>query len=401
MALHETATGKRIRSIRTEDSFPMAVSPDGTLSVWTGVVKPTDQTEKVLGRWKEKVVVRRLDTGRELFVIGTGDDLRLDEEVTQVIISPDSRLIALNSRWEAASFTRSEIVPAYRLVEVVSGRDVVNEFSADYPWTIFTPGGWPLAGSHQIKRIMAPVGGMIREDRSSIRVVDAITRQAIGELPGHPTTTNPWAVSAQGTFFASANSNHTILVWDLTQQGLKLPARRKDITREQLEGLWTDLSGEDARKAFRAAADLAAVPAQSVPFLCQRLKPVVGPPPQSIANHIKDLENEKGEAREKARAALEQLGELAEPMLLQVLEAKPVLETRRRVEQVLEKLDRARPSPERLRAARSVAVLEHADTTEAWKHLKLLATGAPGAWLTREARSSLERRASRPEGPPR
>src|SRR5262249_795782 len=32
LALYETATGKRIRSIKREDSFPQAVSPDGALS---------------------------------------------------------------------------------------------------------------------------------------------------------------------------------------------------------------------------------------------------------------------------------------------------------------------------------------------------------------------------------
>src|SRR5262249_18820761 len=106
MALYETATGKRLRSIRSEDSFPMAVSPDGALSVWTGRVKPKEKTDQLLDRWEEKVVVRRLDTGRELFQITT-DPLRTDEVLHQVSFSPDSRLIALNSRWHAESFTRS------------------------------------------------------------------------------------------------------------------------------------------------------------------------------------------------------------------------------------------------------------------------------------------------------
>ena len=79
---------------------------------------------------------------------------------------------------------------------------------------------------------------------------------------------------------------------------------------------------------------------------------------------------------------------------------KPYL-LRRRVEQVLERLETAKPSPERLRAVRSVTVLERAATPEARKHLTTLAAGAPGAWLTREARSSLERLAGRATGDPR
>src|SRR5262249_18363455 len=154
-------------------------------------------------------------------------------------------------------------------------------------------------------------------------------------------------------------------------------------TDKELKQFWTDLAGEDVKKAFRAAAELVAVPAQSVPALCERLKPVAGPP-QGIANHIKNLDNDKSEARQKATAALEKMEELAEPALRQALEEKLSLEARRRVELLLAKLDQAQRSPERLRAARAVAVLERTGTTEARKHLTLLAAGAPGAWLTRE-----------------
>jgi hypothetical protein len=43
------------------------------------------------------------------------------------------------------------------------------------------------------------------------------------------------------------------------------------------------------------------------------------------------------------------------------------------------------------RSVRTVAVLEHAGTSAARQHLAKLAAGAPAAWLTQEARSSLER----------
>ncbi|HYT88598.1 MAG TPA: PQQ-binding-like beta-propeller repeat protein [Gemmataceae bacterium] len=391
IALYETATGKRIRSIRTEDSSPMAVSPDGALSVWT--VKAT------AGRAQAMAVVRRLDTGSELFQIGSANDLfRTGEVVNQVVFSPDSRLIAINSHWRAESLHRSAVVPCYRLVEVASGRHMVDKSSTDFPWTIFTPDGRPLAGSHSINLPLAPVGGMVREARPAISVVDAVTEQVVGELPAHPLTTNPWAIAPSGTFFASANRNHTILVWDLTKQALKPPSQRTDASRAELETLWADLASADAKNAFRAAADLVAVPAQSVPFLCERLKPVAGVPPQSIVNHIKDLNNVQFEAREKARRALEKMGDLAEPALRQTLEEKPSLEARRRVEQLLEKLDRATRSPERVRAVRAVAILERAGTTAAREHLAQLAAGAPGGCLTEEARSALERLARRTPG---
>jgi WD40 repeat protein len=389
LALYETVTGKRLRSLKREDSFPLAVSPDGALSVWAGKARP--KRDQDLDGWQEKVSVRRTDTGRELFTIETGDKFRPNEVVDQVIFSPDGRLIAVNSHWLAESFTRNEDVPCYRIVEVASGRKIADHDSADFPWTLFTPDGRVLVGAHRVQRLLIPGCGSIREDRPAITVMDAIAKQAVGELPGHPLTTNPWAVAPHGRFFASANADHTILVWDLTRQDFKQPPGRKDATREELEQLWTGLGGEDAAKAFRAAAELAAVPAQSVPFLCQRLKPVAEPSAQAIAGHIKDLDSKQFEVRDRARAALEKLGELAEPALRQVLEGNPSLETRRRVERLLEELDRARLLPERLRAARAVAVLERGGTAEARKHLTVLAAGAPGAWLTREAKASLER----------
>jgi hypothetical protein len=141
--------------------------------------------------------------------------------VSQVIFSPDSRLIALNSHWLAQGLHRDSVVPCYRLVEAASGKDVVNKTSADYPWTVFLPSGRVLAGSYQIEDVMAPVGGMIRVDRPTIGVVDAVTGKKAGELPSYPKESGFWAVSPNAAFLASVSDNRTILVWDLTQTGLK------------------------------------------------------------------------------------------------------------------------------------------------------------------------------------
>src|SRR5262249_49447960 len=133
LALYETATGKRLRAFSSEESYPLAVSPSGALAVWTGRVKPAKEIEQQLGYWDEKVVVRRLDTGRDLFQIATGGDYP-NEVVEQAIFSPDSRLIAVHSHWLAESFTRSAYLPTHRVVEVVSGKDIVTRSSSDYPW---------------------------------------------------------------------------------------------------------------------------------------------------------------------------------------------------------------------------------------------------------------------------
>jgi hypothetical protein len=90
--------------------------------------------------------------------------------------------------------------------------------------------------------------------------------------------------------------------------------------------------------------------------------------------------------------ALRRLGERAEPGLREALKGKPTLETRKRVEQLLEGI--------RLRCLRAVEVLEHIGTPDAQQVLKTLASGTPPARLTREAKASLERLAKRPAAKP-
>jgi hypothetical protein len=57
----------------------------------------------------------------------------------------------------------------------------------------------------------------------------------------------------------------------------------------------------------------------------------------------------------------------------------------------LDDLDSSAPSAESLRNLRAVAVLEHIASAEARKLLDTLATGAPEARLTQEAKASLAR----------
>jgi hypothetical protein len=96
---------------------------------------------------------------------------------------------------------------------------------------------------------------------------------------------------------------------------------------------------------------------------------------------------------------LEELGELAEAALRKMLAGKPSLEARRRAEELLEKLRGPLPAGERLRSLRAVEVLEHAGTESARELLTRLASGAPEARLTREAKGALQRLTA--AGPPR
>ena len=85
--------------------------------------------------------------------------------------------------------------------------------------------------------------------------------------------------------------------------------------------------------------------------------------------------------------------------LRHALRIHPSPEVRRRVDQLLEKLDLAK-SPQRLQGLRTVEVLEHIGTPEAQAVLKSLAQGAPEARLTQEAKAGLDRLVKRPAARP-
>jgi hypothetical protein len=85
------------------------------------------------------------------------------------------------------------------------------------------------------------------------------------------------------------------------------------------------------------------------------------------------------------------MGDLAAGGLKRAKAELPTLETSRRIEVLLGKLDGTIKQPEMLQSLRAVAVLEDIATTEARQILESLAQGEPNARLTQEAKAGLER----------
>jgi WD40 repeat protein len=86
---------------------------------------------------------------------------------------------------------------------------------------------------------------------------------------------------------------------------------------------------------------------------------------------------------------LEKMEELAEPILRETLKQTRSVEVRQRVSQLLERLDKAIVSPEQIRGFRALETLEHINSDEAKRLLKEVASGAPQARMTQEAKRSL------------
>src|SRR5262249_8615943 len=157
---------------------------------------------------------------------------------------------------------------------------------------------------------------------------------------------------------------------------------------------WLDLKGDDAARAYQAIYKLASAPSETVALLSKHLHPVVTPDLKLLNQLIGDLDNDTFATREEATKKLEALAAIAEPALRLALEQSPSAEATRRINQVLAKLG-ASPTGDRLRYLRSIEGLELIATPEARKLLSKLASGAPGAWLTRDAKGALERNVRR------
>jgi hypothetical protein len=257
---------------------------------------------------------------------------------------------------------------------------------------------WNVATGRPVRTLMGPAEGSrsvawsadgrvlaTGSEDGEVRLWELLTGQERARLSGHEGPVSALAFTADGARLVSGGSDTTALVWDLAALGR--PDRPP--TAEELPGLWADLSGEDAARAFRAAAGLAAVPGRAVPLLKEKVHPVAALEPGRLARLVADLDDPVFAVRERATRELKGLGEPAAPALKGALENNPSAELRRRAERLLDSL--AEPSPAEWPGLRAVEVLERAGTPEARQLLEALAGGAPEARLTQAAKESLRR----------
>ncbi|HEY7429034.1 MAG TPA: hypothetical protein VH682_32685, partial [Gemmataceae bacterium] len=226
---------------------------------------------------------------------------------------------------------------------------------------------------------------------TAIRLLEVASGRERRRLTGHRGQVTALAFAADGRRLLSGCRDTTALVWDLAGHS---PAT---LTAAELETLWADLASADAARAYWAMHQLAAAPQSSLPFLRKRLQPVAPVDERRVARLIADLNSEDFAVRQKATATLRELADQPLASYRKALEGKPSLETRRRLEDLLEKASSAwwDVSGERLRSLRAVEALELAGTKEAREILTLLAGGAPAARLSEQAKAALHRLASR------
>jgi hypothetical protein len=143
-------------------------------------------------------------------------------------------------------------------------------------------------------------------------------------------------------------------------------------------------------KAYDSVWKRVASPEQAIALLRKHLSALPRPDTSRVARLLTELDSDDFMVRQRAAEEVGKFGDSIVTQLRRALEAKPPLETRRRVQQLL---DQAHDwTADRLRDHRAIQALEHIGSSAARRLLESLASGAPGARRTEEAKAVLGRR---------
>jgi hypothetical protein len=209
----------------------------------------------------------------------------------------------------------------------------------------------------------------------AVAVFDVATGKEVLKRKGHARDVTCLAFAPDGKALATGSEDGTALLWDLSAvRPTEEPRRPGALTELELKSLWEDLAAEDGAQAYRAVLALAADSGRSVPFLAGRFR--LSPDERKrLAHALAGLDDDDFEVREKSSRELEKLGEPAEAALRQARKGSESAEVRRRLQQLLERLDAGSPTAGQLRRMRAAEVMERAGTPDARQALELLRKG--------------------------
>jgi RNA polymerase sigma factor (sigma-70 family) len=223
--------------------------------------------------------------------------------------------------------------------------------------------------------------------------VDLVAGKDVLQTQGHEKGMTAVSFAPDGRAVATASVDGTILLW--SAPAAPRPGKPAPLTEDELTAAWEQLKeagkGEETLKAVR---QLAGAGEQTLALLRKHYARPATAAPEAVARLVADLRHKKFAVRQKASDELLRLGPYAEPALRRALEGKPEEEVRRRVQDLLAKMERPddpQPLGEALRAWRAVWVAERVGTAAARALLREWADRSRSVRLTAEARAALRR----------
>jgi WD40 repeat protein len=217
----------------------------------------------------------------------------------------------------------------------------------------------------------------------SVRVWEVATGRQVRRFDGHNTGVAQVAVAPDGRSAFSSGADGFVYQWDLT------PAPYVG-SKRQLDDLWAAAAEIDPALAVPAAWAIVTSSAASQAFVAQRLPPFAAARREQIAKWLVDLDSANFAEREVATKALAAQGRTVERYLRDALRATASLEVRRRIRDLITRME-SLYTPDELRALRLVQACELSGSEAARALLQRWARGAPGGMLTEDAKAAFAR----------
>lgn len=394
--LREIATGKEVRRMPGDEVgvWALAFSPDGRILA-SGGFNDRDQDGRVH--------VWDIATGQQLHEL-KGHQYY----VYEIAFSPDGKTLATGSEtvrlWDVVTGKlllrlQPSVTGPRSLTFSPDGKTLafVDQSDVLHLWEVATAKGifalplkndWGVAGL-----AFSPDGRTLASGFSAgiVRLWDVSTGRKLLDLHGHAARIRALAFSPGGETLASGGDDTNVVIW-----GVAAAVNRKSPSENEygvlnMADLWTDLGSDDAARAHKAIWALVASSEKAVAWMRERLRPVNEADYKPIKQLIAELDSRIFSVRETAFKELERLGIAAIPKLHLALQEQPSPELRRRVEALLESMQRPLPGPKNLRSIRAVRVLEHIGSQQAREILETLAQGATQAQQSQDAKAALDR----------
>jgi WD40 repeat protein len=223
-----------------------------------------------------------------------------------------------------------------------------------------------------------------------LRLSDIAANREVANWPGPHAKPTCVAFRPDGKAVAVGYSDTTVLLWEVPSS-----SESAAIPRDDLDRLWTDLASAEPAPAYRAVARLRSDPKSAVELFRSRLRLVASDVPANVAALVADLDNPSFAKREAASAAIAKLGQDAIAGLRSALANKPSPELRERATKVLATITREVTTPDDVRRLRAIQILEQIGNAESIDLLKKMSDGVSEAWVTLDAKESLDRLSKR------